>query len=196
MSDTRARDIANLGSQAGSGLDASDITTGTLGNTVQDNITRLGTVTAGNISHADIVYPAGHVIQVQSTMGHATQTFGTSIDTIRSVTLTNVLASSICLCFWHVTVRLQSAVPDGFETYIYRDSTSLTAGVGGNANSASFVYKETDSNIHANDSGCIKDSAPTTGTVVYHLKGSTYASTTAHIAHDGTAGITVMEIAQ
>ena len=42
---TRARDMANLGSQAGSGLDASDITTGTLGNTVQDNITRLGTVT-------------------------------------------------------------------------------------------------------------------------------------------------------
>ena len=44
---SRARDMANLGAQAGSGLDASDITTGTLGNTVQDNITRLGTVTAG-----------------------------------------------------------------------------------------------------------------------------------------------------
>ncbi len=30
----------------------------TLGNSTQDNITRLGTVTAGNLSHADIVYPA------------------------------------------------------------------------------------------------------------------------------------------
>jgi len=47
---SRARDMANLGTQAGSGLDASDITTGTLGNTVQDNITRLGTVTTGTIN--------------------------------------------------------------------------------------------------------------------------------------------------
>ena len=42
--------MANLGAQAGSGLDASDITTGTLGNTVQDNITRLGTVTTGTFN--------------------------------------------------------------------------------------------------------------------------------------------------
>ena len=39
--------MANLGAQAGSGLDASDITTGTLGNTVQDNITRLGAIASG-----------------------------------------------------------------------------------------------------------------------------------------------------
>ena len=44
---SRARDTANLGAQAGSGLTASDITTGTLGNTVQDNITRVGTVGTG-----------------------------------------------------------------------------------------------------------------------------------------------------
>ena len=49
---SRARDMANLGAQAGSGLDASDITTGTLGNTVQDNITRLGAVTQGSIGSA------------------------------------------------------------------------------------------------------------------------------------------------
>tara|TARA_R110002051_G_C8598009_1_gene479948 strand:+ start:20 stop:598 length:579 start_codon:yes stop_codon:yes gene_type:complete len=48
---SRARDNANLGAQAGSGLDASDITSGTLGNTVQDNITRLGTVTTGTMSN-------------------------------------------------------------------------------------------------------------------------------------------------
>ena len=44
---SRARDNANLGAQAGSGLTASDLTTGTLGNTVQDNITRVGTVGTG-----------------------------------------------------------------------------------------------------------------------------------------------------
>ena len=62
---SRARDMANLGSQAGSGLDASDLTTGTLGNTVQDNITRLGTVTTGtlkNTIHSDATFPAGMVV--------------------------------------------------------------------------------------------------------------------------------------
>ena len=62
---SRARDMANLGAQAGSGLDASDITTGTLGNTVQDNITRLGTVTTGtlkNTIHSDATFPAGTII--------------------------------------------------------------------------------------------------------------------------------------
>lgn len=75
---SRARDMANLGVQAGSGLDASDITTGTfstsvipnlagdkitsgtLSNTVQDNITRLGTVTSGTFNGT---FPAGNVIQ-------------------------------------------------------------------------------------------------------------------------------------
>jgi len=50
------------------GITGTHITSGTLGNTVQDNITRLGTVTVGDISHADIVYPAGHIIG--SNKGH------------------------------------------------------------------------------------------------------------------------------
>tara|TARA_Y100001938_G_scaffold21829_1_gene28105 strand:+ start:4424 stop:5056 length:633 start_codon:yes stop_codon:yes gene_type:complete len=53
--------MANLGAQAGSGFDASDITTGTLGNTVQDNITRLGTVTSGTFNGT---FPAGHILQI------------------------------------------------------------------------------------------------------------------------------------
>ena len=65
---TRARDMANLGSQAGSGLDASDITTGVLpvGVTGGSGLTALGTVTAGNLANTAIVYPAGHVLQVVS----------------------------------------------------------------------------------------------------------------------------------
>jgi len=58
--------MANLGSQAGSGLDASDITTGTLGNTVQDNITRLGTVTTGTMNNtigSSATFPSKHIIQ-------------------------------------------------------------------------------------------------------------------------------------
>ena len=39
------------------GITGTHITSGTLGNTVQDNITRLGTVTAGNLSNTAIVMP-------------------------------------------------------------------------------------------------------------------------------------------
>ena len=55
---SRARDLANLGD-----INASDLTTGTLGNTVQDNITRLGTVTTGtlgaNVTITDGANPHG-----------------------------------------------------------------------------------------------------------------------------------------
>ncbi len=58
--------MANLGAQAGSGFDASDLTTGTLGNTVQDNITRLGTVTTGTFEgslNTSTTFPAGICVQ-------------------------------------------------------------------------------------------------------------------------------------
>ncbi len=63
---SRARDMANLGSQAESGLDASDITTGTLGNTVQDNITRLGVVTTGTFNGtvgSSATFPNGTLVK-------------------------------------------------------------------------------------------------------------------------------------
>ena len=59
--------MANLGAQAGSGFDASDLTTGTLGNTVQDNITRLGTVTTGTMNNtigSSATFPSGVVTKV------------------------------------------------------------------------------------------------------------------------------------
>jgi hypothetical protein len=51
---TRARDMANLGSQAGSGLDASDITSGVLpsGVTGGSGLTALGTVASGTLGSA------------------------------------------------------------------------------------------------------------------------------------------------
>ena len=71
---SRARDLANLGTQAGSGLDASDITTGVLpvGVTGGSGLTALGTVTSGNLSNSAIVYPAGHVLQTATIMGSGT----------------------------------------------------------------------------------------------------------------------------
>ena len=61
--------MANLGAQAGSGLDASDLTTGTLGNTVQDNITRLGTVTTGTMNNtigSSATFPSNVPTEIKS----------------------------------------------------------------------------------------------------------------------------------
>lgn len=77
---SRARDMANLGAQAGSGFDASDLTTGTLGNTVQDNITRLGTVTTGTFEgtlNSSTTLPGYSVVYADSSTlsGSSTQTY-------------------------------------------------------------------------------------------------------------------------
>ena len=52
-----------LKDQAGGAVLTTADSGATLGNSTQDNITRLGTVTVGNLSNAAIVYPDGHVIQ-------------------------------------------------------------------------------------------------------------------------------------
>jgi len=62
------------------GITGTHITSGTLGNTVQDNITRLGTVTAGNLSNTAIVYPTGFVIGSHTAinLGYATSSSGSA----------------------------------------------------------------------------------------------------------------------
>jgi hypothetical protein len=95
---TRARDMANLGSQAGSGLDASDITSGVLpsGVTGGSGLTSLGTVTAGNLSNTAIVYPVGHIIQIKSSIYTGSGfTRSTSAGTIAQGELANFTAKNV-----------------------------------------------------------------------------------------------------
>ena len=84
---SRARDNANLGAQAGSGLTASDLTTGTLGNTVQDNITRVGTVGTGTWEGTTVAVNQGGTGATSLTDGGVLLGSGTS-----AVTATAVLA--------------------------------------------------------------------------------------------------------
>tara|TARA_R100000306_G_scaffold61768_1_gene65441 strand:+ start:720 stop:1385 length:666 start_codon:yes stop_codon:yes gene_type:complete len=64
----------------------------------QANITALGTVTSGNISHADIVFPAGHVIQTVTDTydaGSAVTTSSTTfVATPMLITITPTSASN------------------------------------------------------------------------------------------------------
>ena len=175
------------------------LTDTTLANAVQDNVTRLGTVTSGNLSHADIVYPAGHIIQVvenNETTGN--QVFDTDVDEVISVTINNVLASSICIIWAGGTFRCQNTGDyNGGEIYIYKGETNLLDGIGGNTDSMGFAYNSQPSSefywpvLHV-----IKDPTPGTGSNTYSLRASGYASQNMNMAHDGQRQICVMEVAQ
>tara|TARA_R100001594_G_C4013453_1_gene257521 strand:+ start:412 stop:1050 length:639 start_codon:yes stop_codon:yes gene_type:complete len=129
---SRARDMANLGVQAGSGFDASDLTTGTLGNTVQDNITRLGTVTSGTFNGT---FPSGHVIQtVTNELAGAINTKPNSSSNETNPTWTDVLSCNItpssgtkCICFVNAIIGSQATGNSGYIwTRLLRDSTTLS----------------------------------------------------------------------
>jgi hypothetical protein len=94
------------------------------------SITTLGTVTAGNISHADLVYPAGHVVQVvfnsmaPATISTTTQTYQT---TSIYVDIQKKFNSSRCLVNvsgGHMYVN--SGYPDGVASTICGQSSSTT----------------------------------------------------------------------
>ena len=182
-------------------------TNDTLSNGVQDNITRLGTVASGVIGSAvtgtigtGVTFPAGHVIQVKESQTFASQAFDADIDTITTVVMTNVLASSICICFWNFNVYAGTAT-QGFEGYVYRESTNVSSGIGGTGSDGSplcfMAYQGgVSSGQYENAGGSVKDSSPGTGTVNYYLKGSAYSTNTIKVDHAGLNGLTVMEIAQ
>jgi len=105
---SRARDLANLGD----GITASDIpnlagdkiTSGTLGNTVQDNITRLGTVTTGTMNNtigSNATFPAGNILQVVDAEVADVSTLATGMHDIISKTFTTKKANSKFILFGH-----------------------------------------------------------------------------------------------
>ena len=65
------------------------LTDTTLANAVQDNVTRLGTVTSGNISNSAIVYPAGHIVQTKHSTGSVVSASGQN-STIHSLEITGL----------------------------------------------------------------------------------------------------------
>ena len=185
------------------------LTDTTLANAVQDNVTRLGTVTAGNLSHADIVYPAGHIIQVKGTDNYHTQTFDADDDIVVELSLTNVLASSHVAIWTTMTISLDNANAEGFETYIFSHTVSMGSvgddasnkrkinATGGNMGEATFSYTNHGGIVAwylSTPYMCI-DTAPATGNNFYALLGSAFDNAPV-ITHAGNCSILLMEIAQ
>ena len=233
---SRARDNANLGAQAGSGLDASDITTGvlpvgvtggsglnalsasnlsagtvpdarfpatlpaasganltalpaanlsgTITSGTQDAITRLGTVTAGNLSNTAIVYPSGtgaahgHVLQVVYAICETelTKTDVGFEDLGLSGTITPQVADSRILCTWVIQTELHGAT-SGYSVKLWRDD-----GGGYDAifvsNSAYNIYKNAGAdNFRLHNTWTNLDTPGVTVATTYKVQVANYSTT-------------------
>ena len=93
----------------------------TLGNSTQDNITRLGTVTAGNLSNTAIVYPSGHIIktglvQAAGQSSTTTQSWNYVHDEV-VLTFTPLLATSSILLHASMGIYKDAAGHGQFDFY-------------------------------------------------------------------------------
>jgi hypothetical protein len=196
---TRARDMANLGSQAGSGLDASDITSGVLpsGVTGGSGLTALAsnpTVTLGS----NATFPAGHIIQVETiTSNERTTTTSSAWDAkwTYSQTITpNKASSNIWLC---ATFQCYASGGQGYFDF-YKNASDVTA----TFNLSGLLYGN--SGIHYN-SGWTTTSATFLDPVAensitektYSISGRSDGQGTTYIGGGANAGVTltIMEIA-
>ena len=143
--------VLPVGVTGGSGLNAvnaANIAAGVLpvGVTGGSGLTALGTVTVGNISHADIVYPAGHVIKVQLD-SYNTEASTTSISTYitavisGSYTIVNASSTLHVSGFFHVSnVGNSCFVKVEYSTDDFSSDTDLFS-------SGSFVLRNNNSSV-------------------------------------------------
>lgn len=136
-----------LKDQAGGAVLTTADSGATLGNSTQDNITRLGTVTVGNLSNAAIVYPAGHVTGWTQTVTTPVATQGNQADytemTGSSVDYTPTTGSSYVV-YEYVTVMSNSDDQSVQLFWFNHDgsdvaNTNFVVAQFGNANEASIL---------------------------------------------------------
>ena len=144
---TRSRDMANLGSQAGSGLDASDITTGVLpvGVTGGSGLTALGTVASGTLGLAvagnsvgwsvtgaarggSTAWPPLHLPQDAVTGVHFVQGCTQTVGAVDFITLTyggTYLLDLACVCDVGVVGGTNAAE---IHSWLYVQNASVNSG--------------------------------------------------------------------
>tara|TARA_R110000803_G_scaffold62823_1_gene123267 strand:+ start:150 stop:782 length:633 start_codon:yes stop_codon:yes gene_type:complete len=98
----------------------------------------LGTVTAGNISHANIVYPVGHVIQTTTVTTGTTETdiSGTSFqDTVVTGSITPLFSTSSIIVHVSFKINFYNTSGDGGCAYkwkkVHSGGTSYPANLSG-----------------------------------------------------------------
>ena len=190
-------------------LNNATITTGTVGSGVTggSGLTALGTVTTGNISHADIVYPAGHILQVVQLLD-STKISNTTVNQsltlmTKAITPLNTGASDSKIfveCKWWEG----GSNPNGAYR-ILRDSVSITTqhtyvggGVGFMAmdDAAVGLYALASNSFSILDSPSIP-STPVPITYIFgtHVHDTVYFNVQSNGIGGGTSSITLWEIA-
>jgi hypothetical protein len=177
---------------------------------------KLGSTTAisessGTVSiPSSVSFPAGHIIQINSTQGFASQVFDADVDVILEVALSNVKASSHVYISWQVPVQLSTGATnaEGLEIYLYRDGSSQSVGsvvsgtniIPANASpneAVGWAFKgSVNIELYWTESGSCIDENALTGTNIYKLCGSSYGASPQICAHEGLISMTAMEVAR
>ena len=184
----------------------------TLGNSTQDNITRLGTVTSGSIAGGTITnattFPSGHILSVshvQPTSGGTSTTNNTYID-CPGLTLTKTPASSSSkfLILYNLHFYIDSHADNAWKRVFWAVHRSISGGSSGlvhtpfnddNAYMFGNFWNADSDRMMAYQSGQWLDSPNTTSAVTYKcqfkaLSGYTMYNNSAY----GLSSMTLLEI--
>ena len=182
------------------GTDAISIST-TGNTTLAGTANALGTVTSGDISHADIVYPAGHCLGIESIVSVETNALSTSYNTYLSDNIITKGANSNIYIILEMSYGL-NLVGSGFGVRIVRGSTVIHTSGGGDGTGPHTWYTQTGT-VMGYGVLSFLDTANTAAkdtTLTYHLQARKYSSGTVDMpdsggTYDGELKITLMEFA-
>ena len=198
-----------LQDQAGGAVLTTADSGATLGNSTQDNITRLGTVTSGTLA-STTTFPAGHIISVsyvQPTSG-GNSTNANSFMDCPGVTLTKTPASSSSkfLIFYILHFYIDSHADNAWKKAFWAVHRSISGGASGLVHTpytddSSYMFgnfwEDNSDRMMAFQSGQWLDSPNTTSAVTYkcQFKSTAAGYTVYNNSAYGLSSMTLMEIA-
>jgi len=147
------------------------------------DVTELGTVTSGNLSNTAIVYPAGHVLQVLTTVddGASSTSDESQWHTVHTISITNVLSGSII----HIMAAIGGALTETGGQVGYR----IIDSVGGN-----LAQGQSTTGGNSSWHGVLptlmgKDTSPLVGTNTYSIQYRPSASPEAYYNYEAGSGM-------
>ena len=176
-----------------------------VGVTGGSGLTALGTVTAGNISHADIVYPAGHVVQVVTNkvdfQGSTAETSFTTSPWKSALgdTITPKLLNSTMIISAYFTTYNATDTTNYFD--LYRNSSALTETWNLSGDDRGMIFQAMPSGsgwtavslFWYDDTGAM--SSRNSATAIEYAVTMRTGGGTAYINNSSTASIVLMEVA-
>jgi len=111
--------------------------------TLAGSANNLGTVTAGNLSHADIVYPSGHILQIQTAHVYTQQSIVNTTADIASKTFNRIKGTSKFILNSTITLGMKTsqANQDGADpVLLWRINSTNYSSLGGVRNTDGWYH--------------------------------------------------------